>query len=233
MNKNSLFVSILKFLGLSFILIFVWNLVFAMTITPEGAEMTVEPFQGASLLFGVLSSFVAYLLYQFNQARGLEQRIYANKSSIQAIKKKNIDLFDKANRLVEKHQVIEKESYLDLAKANSIRREEKIEKTEHNKMTLGSKQETHVTSSEEFGRFLKDYPELTHNQNIQRLLDQITENETNLVNAKITYNHCVEAYNALIFQFPLTLIRRMAKFQLQDYYQEDEEISDADLGLDF
>lgn len=211
------------------LLIFVWYMIFAMTIPQPDPDRTVELFQGASFVFGLVTTVICYFLFQFNTAKSLEQRINANKSSINAIKLRNTDLFDKANRLIEKHQVTEKESYIDIAKASGTRQEETREVVDKQKIAVDTKTEIHVRTSEEFGRFIKEFPELTHNQNVKRLLDQLADNENHLANSKITFNQCVEAYNTIIHQFPLSLIRKMAKLEDKEYYQED--ITDADLGL--
>lgn len=231
MIKNNLFMSLLKLVGISFFMTIVWNMIFGLTLTPIDSEYNVEPFPGASFTFGVISAILAYVIYQFNVAKGLEQRIYANKSSINVIKVKNKELFDKANRLVAKHQVDEKESYIDIAKASGVRREEKTEISEKQKMIVDTKKETHVKTSEEFGKFIKDFPELTHNHNVQRLWDQMTDTETHLANSKIIYNQCVEQYNATIYQFPLSMLHKMLKLKPLEYYIEEDVITDEELGL--
>ena len=114
MKSKSVFKSVCVFVGLGFLLTIVWLIIFSMTITPDDAEMTVEPFSGASVTFGFACALIANFIYQYNSAKSLEQRIYSNTSSLESIKIRNRDLVDKANRLIDKHQKNEKESYIDI-----------------------------------------------------------------------------------------------------------------------
>lgn len=232
MQSKSVFKTVAIFIALSLFLTLIWNLVFAMTITPADAEMTVEPFPGASLLLGVMTAFLSIFIFQFNQARALEQKISSNKSSIETIKKRNLDLMNKANRLVDKHQMVEKQSYLDLAKASGGQKEEMKEVVEQHSLTGQKESQIHITTSQEFGKFMRDFPELSHNQNVQRLLDELINSENYLSDSKIILNQCVEAYNSLIHQFPLTLGRKVFKLEDASYYQDTLELTDEMLGLD-
>lgn len=116
MKSKSVFKSVCVFVGLGFLLTIVWLMIFSMTITPEDAEMTVEPFSGASVTFGFACALIANFIYQYNSAKSLEQRIYSNTSSLESIKIRNRDLIDKANRLIDKHQKTKKNLILILQK---------------------------------------------------------------------------------------------------------------------
>ena len=171
MKSKSVFKSVCVFVGLGFLLTIVWLIIFSMTITPDDAEMTVEPFSGASVTFGFACALIANFIYQYNSAKSLEQRIYSNTSSLESIKIRNRDLVDKANRLIDKHQKNEKESYIDIAKASSIKKEERHEKNTKDRLKTYSDEDVLVTSSQEFGKFINDFPELSNNQNVKILLE--------------------------------------------------------------
>ena len=231
MKSKSVFKSVCVFVGLGFLLTIVWLIIFSMTITPDDAEMTVEPFSGASVTFGFACALIANFIYQYNSAKSLEQRIYSNTSSLESIKIRNRDLVDKANRLIDKHQKNEKESYIDIAKASSIKKEERHEKNTKDRLKTYSDEDVLVTSSQEFGNFINDFPELSNNQNVKILLDEIINSENYLSNSKIELNRCIESYNSLIHQFPLVLLRKPLKFTDKGFYREEVQITDEMLGI--
>lgn len=231
MKSKSVFKSVCVFVGLGFLLTIVWLMIFSMTITPENAEMTVEPFSGASVIFGFACALIANFIYQYNSAKSLEQRIYSNTSSLESIKIRNRDLIDKANRLIDKHQKNEKESYIDIAKASYTKKEERHEKNTKDRLKTYSDEDVLVTSSQEFGKFINDFPELSNNQNVKILLDEIINSENYLSNSKIELNRCIESYNSLIHQFPLVLLRKPLKFTDKEFYREEVQITDEMLGI--
>lgn len=231
MKSKSVFKSVCVFVGLGFLLTIVWLMIFSMTITPEDAEMTVEPFSGASVIFGFACALIANFIYQYNSAKSLEQRIYSNTSSLESIKIRNRDLIDKANRLIDKHQKNEKESYIDIAKASYTKKEERHEKNTKDRLKTYSDEDVLVTSSQEFGNFINDFPELSNNQNVKILLDEIINSENYLSNSKIELNRCIESYNSLIHQFPLVLLRKPLKFTDKEFYREEVQITDKMLGI--
>lgn len=231
MKSKSVFKSVCVFVGLGFLLTIVWLMIFSMTITPDDAEMTVEPFSGASVIFGFACALIANFIYQYNSAKSLEQRIYSNTSSIESIKIRNRDLIDKANRLIDKHQKNEKESYIDIAKASYTKKEERHEKNTKDRLKTYSDEDVLVTSSQEFGNFINDFPELSNNQNVKTLLDEIINSENYLSNSKIELNRCIESYNSLIHQFPLVLLRKPLKFTDKEFYREEVQITDEMLGI--
>lgn len=231
MKSKSVFKSVCVFVGLGFLLTIVWLMIFSMTITPDDAEMTVEPFSGASVTFGFACALIANFIYQYNSAKSLEQRIYSNTSSLESIKIRNRDLIDKANRLIDKHQKNEKESYIDIAKASYTKKEERHEKNTKDRLKTYSDEDVLVTSSQEFGNFINDFPELSNNQNVKTLLDEIINSENYLSNSKIELNRCIESYNSLIHQFPLVLLRKPLKFTDKEFYREEVQITDEMLGI--
>ncbi len=72
MKSKSVFKSVCVFVGLGFLLTIVWLMIFSMTITPDDAEMTVEPFSGASVTFGFACALIANFIYQYNAAKSLK-----------------------------------------------------------------------------------------------------------------------------------------------------------------
>ena len=229
-KSKSVFKSVVLFIALGFLLTIVWLIVFA-SISPEDVETVAEPFPGASIIIGFVSAFIAYLIYQYNSAKGLEQKIFSNTSNIDAIRTRNNDLIDKANRLIDKHQKNEKESYIDIAHASSSTKEERHEQNTKNHLKTYSDNDVQITTSQEFGTFIKNFPELGNNHNVQVLLNEIINSENYLSDSKIILNQSIEAYNSLIHQFPLTLLRSPLKLNDKEFYSENVVITDEMLGI--
>ncbi|MFR5262614.1 MAG: LemA family protein [Christensenellales bacterium] len=230
MKSKSVFKSVVLFISLGFLLTIVWLIVFA-SISPENVETVAEPFPGASILIGFASAFIAYLIYQYNSARAMEQKILSNTSNIDAIKIRNNDLINKANRLIDKHQKNEKESYIDIAQASSSTKEERHEQNTKNHLKTYSDNDVQITTSKQFGTFIKDFPELSNNHNVQVLLSEIINSENYLSDSKIILNQSIEAYNSLIHQFPLTFLRIPLKLNDKEFYIENVVITDEMLGI--
>lgn len=88
----------------------------------------------------------------------------------------------------------------------------------------------------QFQQEIENYPELKANENVLKLLEQITECETAIANYKISYNDEVASYNAIIYSFPVVLFRKIARFEEVEFYQslykeEPHDITAEMLGI--
>ncbi|WP_124059488.1 LemA family protein [Vaginisenegalia massiliensis] len=222
MPKRSIAKTITLMIFLMILATLLWALIFSFT-TPGDSQDIIEPFNGASMVFGILTVALIGLIYSYNQARQLEASIGASQSNILVTEKRNHDLLDKANRLVDKHRQNEKDEILAFAKASSK------EQTSSDKTPVQTKVET----SSEFGQFIQTVPELQANQHVHRLLDEIIQSENNLQTYRLHHNKLVEQFNASIQQFPLILIKGLAHLNTKDYYiiPEPNPITDDMLGL--
>ena len=144
----------------------------------------------------------------------------------------NLDTLDliRINDDMDNNDDIE-ESYIDIAKASYTKKEERHEKNTKDRLKTYSDEDVLVTSSQEFGNFINDFPELSNNQNVKILLDEIINSENYLSNSKIELNRCIESYNSLIHQFPLALLRKPLKFTDKEFYREEVQITDEMLGI--
>ncbi|MEY8462747.1 LemA family protein [Streptococcus merionis] len=225
MKQQSVLMYLLKLLGIIILATLVWVLIFSFTTTPEESDIVIEPFQGASFVFGVLTAVILSFSLHYNKTRHLEQRVDAFKSNIEIVEERNKKLLNQANRLVEKHQDKEKEAIVDVMQAQS---------------TTSRKEATHplkgkqIETSQEFGQFLKSMPQLRMNENIEKLLNAIFDTENQLAQSRVDYNTTVESYNSAIHQLPISLFAKLLKLKDKPYYQlsqSAEEFTDEMLGL--
>lgn len=222
MKKPNVMMEILKLLGCVVLGWFLWVCIFSM-LSPQEAEDMVEPFNGASTIFGILTGLVIALGLKFNALHRMKQRISALKSNIRIVEERGGKLLDKANRVVDKYIVHEERVQIKVAYARADQN-----------AGADSKSRTLVKNATEFKNAVESYPELKANESIMELLKQIQDCENTIASVKMDYNANVENYNANIHSFPAVFFRRIAGFKDMDYLesgQDDDLVSDEALGI--
>lgn len=216
MKKPSVIIEVLKLFALCVVGWILWIFIFSATITPEDAEMTVEPFQGASLIFGVLTGLLVCLGLKYNAMHKARQRTKSAFSGIKIFEERSEKLLDKANRVADKYMSFEGSVQVKIAQAR------------------GSAKIRRISNSQQFQSALEGYPDLKANQSVMELLEQIKDCENSIARQKLIYNEAVEEYNTLIHSFPATLLRGAFHFQDAEFYQGADEadmVSDESLGI--
>ena len=79
--KNSLVIEILKLFAWIVCAWIFWIFIF-FVFTPSSVEEVVEPFNGASLVFGFLMGVIITFVYKLNNVSSLKQKANAVKSNI-------------------------------------------------------------------------------------------------------------------------------------------------------
>ena len=210
--KNSLAIEILKLFAWIFCAWIFWVFIFSV-FTPSSVEEVVEPFNGASLVFGFLTGVIITFVLKLNNVSSLKQKANAVKSNIEVLNKRSDTLLTKANKVADKYM----KHVSHVQKSVAYARKGKV-----------------ILNSKQFGGMLENYPELKANESIMELLKQIRESENVIANEKMTYNDYVSLYNTLIHSFPLTLISFITKFKDLEFYSEEDSSgipSDEELGI--
>ncbi len=210
--KNSLAIEILKLFAWIVCAWIFWVFIFSV-FTPSSVEEVVEPFNGASLVFGFLTGVIITFVLKLNNVSSLKQKANAVKSNIKVLNKRSETLLTKANKVADKY--MKHESHVQ--KSVAYARKSKV-----------------ILNSKQFGGMLENYPELKANESIMELLRQIRESENVIANEKMTYNDYVSLYNTLIHSFPLMLISFITRFKDLEFYSEEDSSSipsDEELGL--
>ena len=218
MKKPSTLVEILKLMAALILGTFLWLLIFTVTTTPEDAEMTQEPFQGACFICGALTGLVITFGLKFNAMHQAQQRTKAMRSNIGIFEERATRLLDKANRVADKYMNFEGSVQVDIA----------------HERNSGSRIKGKIHSAHQFQAALENYPDLKANESIMELLRQIQDCENGLASEKLAYNSAVEQYNLLIHSFPATILRKLFHFADAEFYQgidEGDIISDDALGI--
>ncbi|MGF6989751.1 LemA protein [Lachnospiraceae bacterium PM6-15] len=220
MKKKSTLIELLKLLGMTILGWFLWLWIFTITITPAEAEETIEPFQGASFIFGMITALIIWLFIQLTWARKGAQNIQAKASNIQIVADREKGLLDKANRVVDKYLNHEKSTFVETAAVRSS-------------VQGKPARQTMIRSSHDFYQAIESYPELKVNESVMKLLEQIADCENTVANFKISYNDDVAKYNSAILNAP-SFLRNLFGLKVAEFYNShanDDEITDEMLGI--
>lgn len=77
------------------------------------------------------------------------------------------------------------------------------------------------------------YPQLKADQGFLRLQDELTGTENRIAVARNDYNQAVNAYNALIRQFPTVVTAKMTGAKARKYFTANENATGAPPTVDF
>ncbi|MGP5430027.1 LemA family protein [Enterococcus malodoratus] len=211
MGKGNVLVALLKLFGLCIIGWLLWVFIFS-AFMPMDEEEIPDLFVRLSVFLGLLTGLVVSIGISYNNAARKRNKLEASASNISIVEEREATLLDKANRVIEKYLDHEKEIFMD----------------------KNSCHVAPVSDALQFQHLIETYPELRSNTNILELLNQIKDCENTVANFRIGYNSDVESYNSSINTIPLSLLKRIFKFQAAEYYQKKTaatEITDEMLGI--
>ena len=215
MKKKNLIVELLKLIGVAIVGWFLWVVIFSAAISAE-SDVTVEPFPGASMVFGVITALVVLFIMEINSVNLLKQRVLQTLNNITIANKRSDTLLDKANKVTEKYMTFESKVISDIASAI------KPEKSSSRK----------IKNSSAFEQRINEFPELKSNQSIMELLKQLRESENVVANFKLEHNDFVTRYNYNINSLPISVFKGIFKMKEFSFYSDDNDlISDEDLGI--
>lgn len=219
MKKSNVLIELLKLLAAIVIGWVLWIVIFTFTITPDNAEMTVEPFNGAAFLFGAITGLLIELGLKYNAVRKAYQQIKSSFSNIEILEEHSKKLLDKANRVVDKYLNYEGSVQLGIS---------------HDRAAKANGKNI-IHNAQQFGAAIENYPNLKANESIMELLHKIQESENRISSQKSSYNAMVENYNTIIHSFPTVILCIIFRFKDAEFYSSDlaadEIISDENLGI--
>ena len=215
MKKKNLILELLKLLGVAIIGWFLWVIIFSFTTSTE-SDVMVEPFTGASMVFGLVTALVVLFIIELNSVNLLKQRVLQTLNNITIANKRSENLLDKANKVTEKYMTFESKVISDIASAI------KPEKSSSRK----------IKNSSAFEQRINEFPELKSNQSVMELLKQLRESENVVANFKLEHNDFVTRYNYNINSFPVSVFKGIFKMKEFSFYSDENDlISDEDLGI--
>ena len=94
-----------------------WVFIFAV-FTPSEVDEVIEPFNGASLIFGFFTGVIVSFIMKINLVNNLKQKTLEKDSNIKVLLKRSEKLLEKANKVADKYMSHEKEIQEKIAKSN-------------------------------------------------------------------------------------------------------------------
>ena len=221
---NNPFFRIIRGILIIVLLTLVWLCIFA-AFNNSGSETNYEPFQGASIVFAVLSYLVIVFLFQYHKVINLKELIRSSYSAIQ-IKEQYVEkLIVQLRELTDK--IVDHELKMSIRKNTS----ELLEETHSvNNSTNDENEANHSESKRKFygesgtsskhghssqvddtkNKILEQIDRdtsVTADQSIKDLIAEIKESEVLVTNQKLHYNEMVSEYNKAIYTLPLGFLR--------------------------
>ena len=206
------------------LLTIIWLIIFS-AIDTSGSEIDYEPFQGASIVFAVLSYIIIVFLFQYHKVVNLKELIKSSYSAIE-IKEKYVEkLIAQLRELTDK--IVDHELKMSVRKNvselleekksvnNFTNDENKANHSESKRKFYGesgnsSKHEYSTKVEETKNKILEEIERdtsITADQSIKDLIAEIKESEVLVANQKLHYNEMVSQYNKTIYTLPFAFLR--------------------------
>lgn len=221
---NNPFFRIIRGVLIIVLLTLVWLFIFA-AFNNSGSETNYEPFEGASIVFSVLSYLVIVFIFQYHKVINLKELIRSSYSAIeikeQYVEKLIIQLREFTDKIVDhelKMSIRKSTSELLEEKRsvnNSTNDENEANHSESKRKFYG---ESGTSSRHEHSSIVEDTKNkileqierdtsVTADQSIKDLIAEIKESEVLVANQKLHYNEMVSEYNKAIYSLPLAFLR--------------------------
>ena len=212
----------------------VWLVIFS-AIDTSGSEIDYEPFQGASIVFAVLSYIIIVFLFQYHKVVNLKELIKSSYSAIE-IKEQYVEkLIVQLRELTDK--IVDHELKMSVRKNVSELLEEK---KSVNNFTNDENQANHSESKRKFygesgntskheystkmeetkNKIIEEIERdtsVTADQSIKDLIAEIKESEVLVANQKLHYNEMVSQYNKAIYTLPFAFFRTTLSHSEKNY----------------
>ena len=186
-------------------------------VTEDGETVEEEqiktPFLFASLGISFVVTTLVLMVPGYNKIQKTKAQLPSLEANVKALEERREHQLEQANKVLDKY--LAHESGIQVAAANA-----------------------HVDNGSDFKAIVEKYPELSSNNAVSSLMDQIVKVEGELVHMKTLLNARASEYNGAIHSFPMSMFRKMLK--LEDYeFQvtsvtsalDEAPISDEDLGI--
>ncbi len=215
MKKKNLILELLKIIGVTAAGWILWVFIFS-AISQAGAEGDIEPFKGASMIFGFITAITVLFILEINSINLLKQQVLQTLNNITITNKRADSLLDKANRVAKKYMKFESETVSEIASA--IKPKKSPSKS--------------IKNSSSFEQRINEFPQLKSDQAVMELLRQLRESENIIANFKLEHNDFVSQYNYNINSFPIIIFKGAFKINEFSFYSDDKDmISDEELGI--
>lgn len=163
------------------------------------------------ILVIVLAALGILIIHFYNQFQLTFIKIDEAENNIELLLDKKLALFTRIVSVLEKTAKKSDFAFFDINQLKS-------KKLNHFEMRDALSQK-----HRELNEILDQDPKLNDNESLQKLLDDLTDIETDLDAAIRYYNDNVVLYNKLIRCFPSNLLGIILRYKRKEFYQEEKE----------
>lgn len=221
---NNLLFRVIRGVFIVAFLTFVWLVIFS-AIDTSGSEINYEPFQGASIVFAILSYIIVLFLFQYHKVVNLKELIKSSYSAIeikeQYVEKLIVQLRELTDKIVDHElKMSVRKNVSELLEENkSVNNftddENKANHSESKRKFYGesgnySKHKYSTKVEESKNKIIEEIERdtsITADQSIKDLIAEIKESEVLVANQKLHYNEMVSQYNKTIYTLPFAFLR--------------------------
>ncbi|MBV7274091.1 LemA family protein [Clostridiaceae bacterium UIB06] len=168
------------------------------------------------IILAVLAIIFLPLIGSYNSIVGLEQKVNAAESNIDAQLQRRSDLIPNLVQTVKGYAAQEKTIFTDVANARA-----KLAGAQ----TITDRANADAQLSSSLSRLLvvvERYPDLKSNQNFKDLSVALEGTENRIAIARQDYNNYVNDYNTSIKRFPNSIVSGMFGFSQKPYYKASQ-----------
>lgn len=173
------------------------------------------------ILLGVLILIIFWAIGSYNQFITLNQKIDNQWAQVETQYQRRFDLIPNLVKSVEGVMKQEKQIFSDLANA---RTQYASAKTVDQKTAAASQVESSL------GRLLvivENYPQLKSNENVNKLMDELSGTENRIAVERKRYNDQITEYNMAIIKFPKSIMASMFGFEKRPYFEASKAAQNA------
>jgi len=163
----------------------------------------------------------AYVFGSYNKLVSQEEEVNAQWAVVESKLQRRYDLIPNLVETVKGSMKQEQEVFGRIADARS-----KMAGTN----SIKEKVDAANTLEGAIGRLLvvmENYPELKSNENVTRLMDELSGSENRISVERDRYNSSVMEYNKLIKTFPKNIIAKAFNFESMKYFESNKEAKNA------
>jgi LemA protein len=172
---------------------------------------------GLIIILVVIAVVVLFVISMYNSLIQLRNRVKNAWSQIDVQLKRRHDLIPNLLETVKGYMKHEREIMENITKYRSQAMDAS---------TVGQKAQAEGLLSGALGQLrvqVENYPDLKANQNFLALQEELTSTENKISFARQSYNDQVLFYNNKIQMFPSNILAGMFKFNLEEFFQVEDE----------
>lgn len=168
-----------------------------------------------AIILGIVAFFGLWFAGNYNGLVSASTAVDNTWAKVESQYQRRLDLIDNVVSSVKGSQGQEQKVFGDIAKA---RTQYNQAKTSDEKATAASSIETNVAL---IPRLQEAYPELKSNEQVSKLIGELSGTENGILDVRNRYNDAVTNYNTNIRRFPKNIFAGLFGFEKRNLFQAD------------